>query len=94
MIVLDGSLIEDLLWVNGFDFLHLANEDESWLEIYANGFIITIFNTYPDEEMVWVLDSENIEIRVHHPEVYFDEFLCLDLLSEVELVEILLGLVP
>lgn len=94
MIVFDGSLIEDLLWVNGFDFLHFADEEESWLEIYANGCVIRIFDTYPDEETVWVLDSENIEISIHNPEVYFDEFICLDLLSEEELVGELLGLVP
>lgn len=94
MIVLDGSLIEDLLWANGFDFLHFADEDESWLEIYANGWMFRIFDTYPNEETVWVLDAQDVEISVHHPEVYFDEFLCLDLLSEVELVEILLGMVP
>jgi hypothetical protein len=94
LIVFDGSLIEDLLWANGFDFLHFANETESWLEVYANGYIVRIYDTYPNEETVWVLDSENIEISVHNPEMYFDEYLCLDLLSEVELVEILLEFVP
>lgn len=93
MIVFDGSLIEDLLWVNGFDSLHFASEDDSWLEIYANGWVIRLFDTYADEDTVWAIDSENIEISIHNPEAYFDEYICLDLLSEEELVEILLELV-